>query len=85
MKLPTDRQRENVNQLINSLKKTRRLKDFERKEQDVLYYQGEITRWESILETLEFDLPARLARLKKYRKLLINANFLGYARVRIFK
>ena len=81
LKLPTDRQRENVSQLADSPKKTRRLKDFAKKEQDFLYYQGEIVRWENLLETLEFDLPARLARLKKYRKLFINATFLGYARI----
>jgi superfamily II DNA or RNA helicase len=84
LKLPTERQRENVNQLSDSLKKARRLKDFKKREDTVLYYQNEIVRWEQMLETLEFDLPARLARLKKYRKLLINATFLGFARVICF-
>ncbi|MHA1648103.1 MAG: DEAD/DEAH box helicase [Promethearchaeota archaeon] len=81
LKLPTERQKINVEKLEDTRKKQKRLEYFTKLEQDVLYYKNEVSRWKDILETMEFDVPAQLKRLKKYKKLFINAQFRGYARI----
>ena len=83
LKLPTERQKQNLEQLSDPIRKKRRLKQFARIEKDVQYYENEIERWSQILENMEFDVPQQLKRLKKHRKLLINANFLSYARINL--
>ncbi|WP_371805065.1 DEAD/DEAH box helicase [Candidatus Lokiarchaeum ossiferum] len=83
LKLPTERQRQNLDQLSDPVRKKRRIKQFMRVEKEVQYYENEIERWSQILENLEFDVPQQLKRLKKHRKLLINANFLSYARINL--
>jgi hypothetical protein len=81
LKLPTNRQRENLEKITNVAKKNSKKAEFLKKEQEVEYYQGEILRWERILENLEFDLPEQIKRLKKYRKLWVNANLIGFAKL----
>ncbi len=79
MKLPSERQIANVSAIQDPHKKQARLQDFAKREQDVQYYQNEVRRWNEILESISFDLPAKLTRLEKFRKLWIDANILGFA------
>ena len=81
LKLPTKKQKENVANLTDNVRKNRRLKEFQKMRKEVQYCESEITRWVDHLENLDFNIPEQLKRLKKYRQLLINANFIGYARI----
>jgi hypothetical protein len=83
MKLPTEKQIENVEKLLDPAKKKRRLKEFDTIRNEVKYYESEIKRWENTLNDIEFDLPEQLKRLERYKQLLVNANFIGFARIRI--
>lgn len=81
MKLPTERQLQNLESIIETAKKQARKEEFAKIRSEVEYYEQEIVRWKRILEDLDFDMPEQMKRLKKYRMLNINANFLGYARI----
>ncbi len=83
LKLPTQRQMDNLEKINDLQKKKKRLQDFEKRRNDVKYYESEINRWNKILENLEFDVPSRLTRLKKHRKLRVNANMLAFAIINI--
>ncbi len=83
LKLPTERQKLNLEKISDPNRKKRRLKEFAKIEREVQYYANEIQRWSNILEDLEFDVPEHLKRLKKHRQMLINAKLLSYARINL--
>lgn len=81
IKLPTPRQLENVEKLTNPKRKQQRLDKFARIQEEVNYFENEIEYWEELEQELEFDIPAKLDKLEKHKKLQINANLLGYSRI----
>ena len=81
LKLPTNRQIENLEKISDSFRKKKRMEQFAKIRQDVHYLEKELERWEKNIEDLEFDLPEQLKRLKKYKQLLINADCISYARI----
>jgi len=81
IKLPTERQIRNANKIKNEKKKKKRFAYFENIRKDVEYYENEVKRWEKELEDLEFDIPAKLKKLKSYKQLKINADLFSFARI----
>ncbi|WP_457559470.1 helicase-related protein [Candidatus Harpocratesius sp.] len=79
VKLPTERQLQNVAKISELEKKNRRMKQFEQLKNEVQYLEQEIKHWEKELEELEFDIPAKLKKLEYNKKLRINAELKGYA------
>jgi len=67
LKLPTERQIINVNSLENEHRKKQRINQFKKIENEVKYYESELSRWQEILDSLDFDIPEQLKRLEKYR------------------
>ena len=83
LKMPSERQLQNVQSLMDPGRKKAREQEFAKIRTEVQYYEHEIKRWKKLAEDLDFDLPEQLKRVKKYRKLTINADFLGYARIEL--
>ena len=81
LKIPTERQIENLEKITDSYRKKKRMDLFNKIQKEVQYLEKERERWERNLEDLEFDLPEQLKRLKKYKQLLINAECISYARI----
>jgi superfamily II DNA or RNA helicase len=81
LKLPTERQLENLEKIPEEAKRKKRRAEFEEVMHEVKYYENEITRWQKIIEGLEFDTPEKLKRIKAHRTLKVNADLFALARI----
>ncbi|MHA1619416.1 MAG: helicase-related protein, partial [Promethearchaeota archaeon] len=85
VKLPTKRQLENVEKVVDPKKKKARLDRFEKIRSNVEYIKNEISYWQELDQELVFDVPAKLKKLKHFKTLHIDAQLVGYARVILHK
>ncbi|TFH27267.1 MAG: hypothetical protein E4G98_06295, partial [Promethearchaeota archaeon] len=85
VKLPTQTQLENVTKVLDPNKKKTRLDRFDKIKKDIEYLEMEIAYWQEIAAELEFDMPAKLKKLKHFKTLHIDAHMVGYAMVKLHK
>ncbi len=79
VKLPTERQLQNLKNIVEMKKRAHKERQIDKLHHEIEYLENEIKYWLEKLEEMEFDIPAKLKRLKQHKILQINADLVGFA------
>ena len=81
LKRPTEKQKENIKELPDGMKKKKRLQYVENLENEIKRLENEKSKIYHNLEELSFDVPSTIKRLKHYKQLKIDAEFIAIAQI----